>query len=264
MGVASLRRRMHLAVLLAAALATTGCTPGPLSRQGHETFLAGHGRFQAGDYRDAESQFTRVIRTNPSSWALSEVYYFRGLSRLRQGKTVEAKADFRQGATRYGRELTQVYSAVALANLEYEAGNDAVAAHLYSQAADHPVRGLPMDAVLYRLSVSLQRLGRWDEADRRLAQLINDHSDSPMAAAARRRFQATFFTVQVGAYGEKRNARAMADKLRGAGWPVSTSIVARGGKTLHTVCVGRYRTHGEASAAASRLKVQGYSALVKP
>ena len=251
-------------LLAALAVVAAGCARGPLGKESLETFRAGHASFQQGDYGAAERQFGEVVRRNPTSWALSEVCYFRGLARLQLGRREDAKKDFRRGATLYGRELTQVYSAVALANMEFEEGGDATAVHLYRQALDHPVKGLPVDGVLYRLGVSLQRLGRWREADEVLARLISAHGGSAWVGAARRRFQATHFTIQVGAFADPRNARALGEKVGSEGLPVSVSVVAAGGKTLHAVCAGRFRTHQEARASAASLKAKGYSVLVKP
>jgi len=250
-----------LTALLSAGLA--GCAKGPLDKASERLFLAGHQSFQSGDYRDAERQFSEVISRSPTSWALSEVCYFRGLARLKLGQRAKAKDDFRKGATLYGRELTQVYSAVALANLEYEEGNDATAAHLYTQALEHRGKKLPMDAILYRLAVSLQRLGRWAEADDALARLLSEYRDSSLVAHARPRFRARGFTVQAGAFADRANAQALAAKLRQDGFQVRLPPPS-GSKMLHAVCVGRYQTYREATQAAASLTGKGYSVLVKP
>lgn len=257
------RVAVGLLALVAAAM-VPGCTGGPLSSADRQIFLDAHQNFQRGNYSAAEAKLSQVIRKNPTSDALSELYYFRGLTRLRLDRRNEAREDFRHGAKAYGRELTQVYCAVALANLEYEDGNDTSAASLYAQALDHPVKDLQTDAILFRLAVSLQRLGRWDEADRRLAKLLSDHGDSTFVPLARRRFQATHFSVQAGAFADRGNAEALANKIRPEGYPVSLAVTESGGKVLHAVIVGRFRTYAEASAAAARLRAKGHTALIKP
>ena len=247
-----------------AVLGVAGCASGPLDATGQALFDAGYKSFQDGRYREADEKFSAVIKRSPTTWALSEVYYFRGLSRLKLNRRPEAKQDFRAGATVYGRELTQVYSAVALANLEYEEGNDPAAVRIYRQALDHKVKGLPADYILYRLGVSLQRLGKWGEADDCFAELVSKYPQSSLAADARRRFQTTYFTVQVGAFADRANAQKTADRLRAEGYPVTLSVSVAAGKTLHTVCAGRYATYREAALAADVLKAKGYPALVKP
>jgi TolA-binding protein len=259
----SVKAVASLLFLLVVAMATPGCG-GPLSQADHQLFLDAHRNFQSGNYAAADAKFTQVIGRNQSSDALSELCYFRGLTRLKQGRRAEAREDFRRGATARGRELTQVYSAVALANLDFDDGNDASAANLYSQALDHQVKDLQTDAILYRLAVSLQRLGRWDEADRRLAKLLSDYDDSPFAAAARRRFQATHFAIQAGAFASRSNADTQAAKIRTEGYPVTVTVSEGGGKVLHVVTVGRFRTYAEASSAATRLRGRGYTVTIKP
>ncbi len=255
----------RVCVLLLCALATAaGCAKGPLNKEGQRLFTAGYESLKQGRYPDADRIFTQVIVRNPNSWALSEVFYFRGLTRLRMGQRGEAKADFQQGASRYGRELTQIYSAVALANLVYEEGNDRQAVHLYQQVLQCDLGEVPVDAVLFRLGVGLQRLGRWREADDTFAHLINKYGKSQLRTAAQRRFQASFFTVQMGAFVDRRNARSLAGKLRAEKWPVVVGLVAGADKTLHTVSVGRYRTYLDARAVARKLKAKGHSVVIKP
>ena len=250
-------------LMLLIAAAASGCG-GALSDADRQVFLDAHQNYQRGSFSAADAKFTQVIRKNPTSDALSELYYFRGLTRLQLARRNEARDDFRRGATAYGRELTQVYCAVSLANLDYEDGKDASAVSLYSQALDHPVKDLPIDAILYRLAVSLQRMGRWDEADRRLAKLLSDHGNSTFAPLGRRRFQATHFSLQAGAFSSRGNAEVLAGKIRPMGYPVSLAVTESKGKMLHTVIVGRFRTYAEASTAAARLRAKGHTAMIKP
>ena len=255
----------RVCVLLLCALATAaGCAKGPLNKEGQRLFTAGYEGLQQGRYPDADRNFTQVIAGNPNSWALSEVFYFRGLTRLRMGRRGDAKADFLQGASRYGRELTQIYSVVALANLEYEEGHDTVAVNLYKRALARDLGEVPVDAVLFRLAVGLQRLGHWREADDTFARLINKYGESELHAAARQRFQASFFTVQVGAFVDRRNAQSLADKLRAEKWPVAVGLAVATDKTLHIVSVGQYRTYLDARAVAEKLKAKGHNVVIKP
>lgn len=251
-----------LAMLI--GLAASGCAKQPLDEQGQKLFYAGHQAFRQGQYDEADQLFSEVVARNPSSWALSEVYYFRGLTRLQLGQRGAAKTDFREGATRYGRELTQVYSAVALANLEYEEGDDATAVHLYQEALERPVGQLPMDAVLYRYAVSLQRTGQWARADEVWARLLSEHPHSPLADHARRRFQARGFTVQIGAFSELANAERAAAKARADGFDAEVRPPQTSGRMLYTVAVGRYRSHEDARTVATQLKGRGYSVMIKP
>jgi tetratricopeptide (TPR) repeat protein len=242
-----------------------GCNEQPLSTEGERLFRTGHKDYQEGRYAQADQNFSQVIQRDAQSWALSEVHYFRGLTRLSLNRRDDAKSDFARGASRKGRHVAQVYCAIALANLEHEDGNDARAVHLYQQILRQNSLGdVPVDAVLYRHGVSQQRLGRWSEADETLARLIHKHPDSTLRDAAQRRFQSAFFTVQVGAFADPRSAETMAAKLRQAQWPVRISVAAEKGRTLHKVTVGRYQTYAQVASAAASLKQQGYSGMIVP
>ena len=251
-------------VLAILFLALGGCTTPLLNKNDDKVFSAGYDDFRAGRFPDADRKFSEVIADNPQSPALSEVYYFRGLTRLQQSRRAEARADFQAGATHSGRELTQVYSMTALANLEYEDGHDQQAVKLYRTVLEHHVSGLPADSVLYRLGVSLQRLGRWNEADETFARLLKDHPDSPLAAEARRRTQADSFTLQAGAFTDRAKAETLAARLRQDGYPVVLTVVAAGGQTFHVVNVGHYHTAAEAQTASSRLAAKGYHCILRP
>lgn len=251
-------------VLVLLFLALGGCTTPLLNKNDDKVFTSGYDDFQAGRLKDADRKFSEVIADNPHSPALSEVYYFRGLTRLQLSRRAEARADFQAGSTRYGREITQIYSMTCLANMEYEDGHDLQAVPLYRTVLEHPVPKLPADSVLYRLGVSLQRLGRWNEADETFARLLKEHPDSPLAAEARRRTQADSFTLQAGAFTERPKAESLAARLRQDGYTVTLAVVAAGGKTFHVVNVGHYRTAAEAQAASARLAAKGYHCILRP
>jgi cell division septation protein DedD len=72
------------------------------------------------------------------------------------------------------------------------------------------------------------------------------------------------FRVQAGAFPEEKNARVLADALRGRGFSASTRADRDGDKTVYRVQIGAYRTRTDAGKAALDLQKSGYPAYVAP
>lgn len=64
--------------------------------------------------------------------------------------------------------------------------------------------------------------------------------------------------VQVGAFGEATNARAVAQRLKAAGLPARIGKVTRKGKTLQLVVAGPYADHSSAAKALRQAKSRGF------
>lgn len=241
-----------------------GCPPRPLGAGDQTIFDQAQADLEAGRLTEAESRLSALIKANGDCNVLSELYYLRGVVRQKQGRDAEARHDFRLGATSRGIRKTQIFSAVALANMDFEAGRDASAISLYRQAIEIDMSDLPNDVILLRLGVALQRQGQWAEADDVLSQLISQHPRSPLAAQAQQRFQATAFTVQAGLFTNRSNADSLAANLRSRGFPVSQTVTVSSGRTAYLVNVGRLRTFAEARQMAQRLQAAGVEGVIKP
>ena len=255
-------RAVLVIVGLLAALA--GCGHTYLSANSQASLSQARSDLDAGRLPEAERQLSALISANGASSVLSELHYLRGVARQKQGRYLEARQDFTLGATSRGTRQTQVFSAVALANMDFEEGCDAPAISLYRQALDSNVRDLPIDLMLLRLGVALQRQGRWTEADDIFARLISQYPKSPLVPQARQRFEATAFTVQAGLFVDRRNADALAANLRSRNFPVSQSVTLSDNRTAYLVNVGRFRTFDEARATAQRLQAVGVAGVIKP
>ncbi len=251
-----------LAIMLIGLL--TGCGPTPLTPENQAMFERARVDLEAGRLADAERHLSAVINASPNSTALSELYYLRGVARHKMKRYGDARADFHRGAATRGRRQTQVFSLVALANMDFEEANDASAIRLYRQALDADVSDLPRDQMLLRLAIALQRQGRWTEADDEFARLITEYPRSPLVAQARQKFEATAFTVQTGLFVDRKNAEAMAARLKRLGYPAGQAVAISDGRTVYVVNVGRFRTQAEAQQMAQRLQSAGFAGIIKP
>ena len=72
----------------------------------------------------------------------------------------------------------------------------------------------------------------------------------------------TGWVVQLGSFSSQQNARQLADKVGGSGFPVFLMELDRSGKKLYRVRVGPRDTRAQATELAGRLKKAGYSGQV--
>ncbi len=86
----------------------------------------------------------------------------------------------------------------------------------------------------------------------------NTNKTAPMTREKKAAEPAAAYTVQVGAFKEKAEARAVAARLKKKGYDarVNTGPGGRGGY-VYKLCVGRYGSRDEAKAAAKRLAGAG-------
>ena len=257
---------MHRSLILMIAVGgclAAGCATGQ-TRPDRKAFDDGYAAFQAGQWPRAVDGFTRYLRSDPTSSFRGEVYYYRGEALVHLGRRSESLADFQRVAGAGAPPRIAAFAQVAAGNVYFESGEDARAVRAYAEALKGPQRDLPMDMLLLRLSVSLQRLGKWSVADKYLRHLINRYPKTPAAAEARRRYKADSFSIQTGAYGSLSAAQQENERLRAAGFLARLGEMKRGSQVLHTVQVGRAKDYAAAQTLAQRVAQAGFTALIVP
>jgi len=252
---------MVLPVLIALVLAG-GCGNSG-SRDDRAVFSAGYAAFEAGQWQRAIDKFNEYLRTAPES-AHGEVYYYRGEAQIRLRRREDARADFRRAIEAKPPQPIDAYARVALGNLYYEEGNDQQAVECYAEAIRSPPKEMPLDQVLLRLAVSLQRTGRWASADKYFAHLIDRYPGTQAGVEAARRIHADAFTVQTGAFSSPVTAQGELSRVLAAGFDARITRTSRGSQLLYAVQVGRFPAHPQAAVAAHRLVLAGFQALIVP
>ena len=252
-----------LIVILAVAL-LAGCAS-PSQRDGRAAFDDGFAAFNTGHWQAAYDGFTRYLRSNPDATSRGEVYYYRGEALVHLRRRDEAMNDFQQAlAAKPGQPILD-FVRVAIGNAYYEEGRDAKALEWYDQALRDRVPELPMEQLSLRAGVSLQRVGRWQDADKYFQHVIDNFPATAAALEASRRLHATAFAVQTGAFSTSAAAQQELARLRQKGFSDARIVPAsRPGQTLQAVQVGRARTYAEAQVLAHRLVNAGFSILIVP
>lgn len=231
-------------VIVAGCIGLAGCGEEPMTVESVSLLRAGKGAYETGDDRRSINRLDAYLTRFERTTGADEAYYYRGLAHYRLGETDAARQDFTTAAARTSRPDLRARANLALGDLAYEVADMASAEQMYRLAVDDLDRSKPpTDHALYRLGASLQRQGRWTEANVVFDQLIGDFWDSALADRARRRIRASGWTVQAGAFRTRDRADALAADLRGG--PVEPFIVPEsvGGELYYLVRVGRFRTY---------------------
>jgi len=255
------KRAGVLGVVLALMLCP-GCG-GPLSPQARQLLRAGYDVFEKGDYAAAIEKLSTFLRDNAGSSRADEAYYLRGLAKRRTDDPGGAKDDLNSAIAATQNKELRAKALVALGDLAYEGDDMALAENMYRQALADIERGQkPSDHAHYRLGTVLQRQGRWTEADVQFDRVVYLFGDSQLARLAARRTHCTAWTIQAGAYADKRRADLAAKRLRDKKLPAVSRATLRDGKPLFLVLVGRFASYEQAAAALGRTKERRPDAFI--
>ncbi len=134
---------------------------------------------------------------------------------------------------------------------------------LYQEVLDKQQDDPPTDEALYRLADSLQRLGRWADADRYLSKCFNDFSTSPWGPPARHRFGARIWRLRWGMFEELGQATELVSQLARLDISANWSPLRFNGNLLYAVHSGRYDNYAQAQEAFEQSRTeQRYAEIV--
>lgn len=256
------RKKWTIATICSAAVLAVPACNGALSPHGDQLLSDATVAYQAGNDRLVVERMDAFLEAYGNTRHAGRGYYLRGLARYRLKDLPGAKADL-AAAEKMGEKGYILDAQTALGDVAYECGDMALAAEAFGRALARLEEGKPpADHAHFRLGCILQHQGRWSEADEHFFRVMHYFDGSEMARRARRRAQATAWTVQIGAFEQQANADGAARKLIGQGLPAFVRTVTEDDKLLFLVQVGRYAAYGEAAAGAAELKRHHRDAFV--
>lgn len=258
----SVRFRNVAGLMLAMLL--TGCTNLPPAER--EMLVQAAEEYRRGDAGQAVAKLDRIIRDYDQAVEIAEAYYLRGLCHAKLGQDWAAGRDLEQAVRRSRRPDLTANAQASLAAIAYRKGDWAEAARLYEAAAPDLPDTPPTDVILFRAGVAMQRAGKWSEARRQFARILQKFRDRPVASEARRlaEWRHSHFTIQLAAFGRVQQADDAVRSYRQRGLDPFQENQPRGGSALWVVMTGRYRTWDEAQAALSAVRRVQRDAFVIP
>lgn len=251
---------MHKATWMTGWVATValvvlaGCEQ-TVSSEGRKLLEAGYAAYNRGDDKTAVEKTDAFLSEHEGSDRMDEAYLVRGLSRYRLGNYDGARADLDAVLATTRRARLKAQAALILGEMAYVRGRWPRAERMLELSLENTPRAAkPSDRAHFRLGVLLQRLGRWDEADRHFHHVSFLFPGSPLARRAEDLAGADAWTVQVGSFRQARNAEALERKLRAAGLDARALAVLAGKDLRYVVHVGRYNTYAAAAATVDDVR----------
>ncbi len=223
-------------------------------------------QYQQKDYSAAKTTLDGVLASYSHFKGSAEAYYLRAkILAETSNKSAALKDAERCIELAYERQLTAKACATA-GSLEFEAGSDKLAMAHYAQALSDLPEKPPTDLIRYRYAVCLQRQGKWTEARREFATVVQRYPGGDLAKHAQRMFEwpVDYFAIQCGAFQDRRAATELTTRLNRSGLSACVEARSRMGKPLHMVFVGQFTTHAEAERQLQSVRNHVSSAVIAP
>jgi outer membrane protein assembly factor BamD (BamD/ComL family) len=231
-----------------------GCN-GQLSPEAQKLLAAGKLAYKNGDDVNAVRNMELFLKDNVRSKQADEAFYCRGLAKYRMGNLAGAKADLQEALDRAGSKPVKIASILALGDLAYDTNDTTVSEKMYQDVLKEIDRDKkPADQASYRLGCTLQRQGRWTEADSYFDRVMFLFDGTELARRSAQHVRCRAWTIQAGAYGEASRADAVVGDLTSKKLPAERRMYLRDGKPIFLVSVGRYPTFKQAEADLPKVK----------
>ena len=271
------RTRLRMAtraLLITAAALAGGCTANNAPSDARAKLDAGNQAFEARQYDTAIADADAVLAARSSGPETAEAYYLRGRAvedRVTQSTTPDSRTrDLGEARTDYERALRaspppwlEARIQAALANIAYQQDDYPTALREWTTAYPNLDQPDWKAWALYRIGLSQQRLGRFEEADQTFAMVQRQYPTAAGGEPAQRARQhqgVRGFFVQVGAYSRRGDADKAAAAIRAAGLPPQEAD----DHGLQAVRTGPVPSYAQAQSIKARLAAMFPGATIIP
>jgi tetratricopeptide (TPR) repeat protein len=244
--------------------ASTGC--GGLSGGAVQQVDQARVALAGGRYDRAEQLLTPVIRAHGAHRDAAPAYYLRGQCRIQTGARDAARQDLHTALRLAGDPVLSAQVEAQLGNMAFDDEAYGIACGHYARAGGRLPRAAPADRVFFQHGVALQRAGRFADARKAYANLLQAFPGSPLAGAARRKqaWDDSHFTIQCGVFAQEASARQVAATLRARGLDTLTAPEIHGARRVFAVRAGRFPTYPDAARQLDRVRAVAADAFIVP
>lgn len=209
------------------------------------------------NYEEAIAKAERLRETD-------QVLYFLGLAHIKINAYSEARQYLRKLIKRFPDSYFYGRGLIKLADTYFFQKDYQEAGELYRQMKDESAAAECRPLVFLRLAQVSARQGDWPRKKEYIKLLKGQYPKSPEAEFARiLDSYGDFFTIQVGAFSEKKNALGLLNELN-ADYKAYIVKDKKGGYLLYKVRVGKFKTRYDVEKTAAQLRDQGYPASIYP
>lgn len=245
-------RKLAVSSILAAAFIfnfISFCYPSSLD-EAYKDYLSN-------DYEEALSKARALPRSD-------ETLYFLGLVYTKLGNFPQAREYLISLNNNYPRSKFHEQGMVKLADTYFLEGDLTKASQLYENILKKTTASNYSSLIYLRLSQIAEKEGRWDDKKKYLSILKEKYpSSGELFVADTAKEQNDFFTIQVGAFSDRRNAVNLKNDLD-AKYDVYIIEDKSANYLLYKVRVGKFKDRKEAERMWGRLIKQGYPAKIFP
>ena len=254
-------------VLLALSLAVAGCAQDQVTQKKLENSKSA---LEAKQFDSSIANADAVIARQTTGSDAAAAYYLKGRSiEQREKDNPSASAsDLEMAKVNYNRALQlapnkklEGYIRTSLANVDYFQDNYSEAFEQWSKAYDLLAEPDLKAWTLYRIGLSQQRLGRFEQADKSFIQVQNQFPGTEQASRSRERQGVRNFQVQLATFTNPKSADAAVAELKQQGVNPTRSTDARG---LTIIRVGPVNTYAEAKQLKARFADKYADAIILP
>ncbi len=193
-----------------------------------------------------------------------EVLYFLGLVNLKTGEYERARSSFNKLLASFPGSALRLPAKAKLADVYFMEKNYDAAWKIYQEIESKSSTFDGMPHVLLRLAQIASRKGLWQEKNAYLSRIKQAFPQSPeMRFVEALEGYGDFFTIQVGAFSDRKNALALQNELS-KNYKAYITEEANGSYTLYKVKVGRFKDRHEVEQINQKLQSEGYPARIYP
>ncbi len=220
--------------------------------------------FLLGEFEQSFHRFETFMARNRRSPYVSDARYWAGICALKLGNVKKAKAYISRTYARPRTALLGNLALIGLADCDYMENRFSTASSRYRQALDSA--GTQRARVLYQLGMCSNRLGKLRDAQKHFREVTAAYPGTKHAdlAEEKLKFTGSVFSVQLGAFDSRENAETVRSQIARRRFSPYIQPISRGGKLLHCVRVGRFKTWKQANDVLRKLKSIGFDAVIVP
>lgn len=229
------------------------------------------GYFLAGDYKSAIQEGERILANPAQPQDLDKLYYILGLSYLKDGNTLRASDIFEIILSEFKDSNFREEAMLGLGDTCLFRGDYAKAKEYYKELLGRNTAAKLQPAVYYRLSQIAAKSGDTQEAKEYIGKLRQDFYYSPESRLSQDIGMSSdspsdfYYTVQVGSFTNKTNAKILTEKLIQKGYSAFIEeSSSREAERIYRVRVGKFNRQEQAKDLKDKLSQEGYPTKIYP
>lgn len=191
--------------------------------------------------------------------------FLSGLANTKMGEYAKARSDFNELQKNYPNSQLKDATVIKLADTYFLEGNYLKAKSLYTNMECNKAPKNYLPTIYLRLAQIASKMGNWNEK-RAYLQIIRERYPKSVEIkfADILDSYSDYFVIQVGAFGERKNAVALKSELVSDYPSVYIEEESNKNVNIYKVRIGKFKNKGEAQKTTHKLLNQGYPAKIYP